>query len=242
MTLSHKHIVARLLLAALAPLLSNTAISQQLPPRTVILLDPAHGGPDNGARLGDTLLEKSFTLSFASRLRAALSTNGFTVISTRDSDPAVAFSPDQRAEIANHSHPAACLLLHATTSGDGVHIITSALAPPDDSFASETPHAIVPWDTAQTASIPQSLRLANELGLAIVQAKLPVLLTRASVRPIDNLTCPAVAIEIAPFAIKGSSATAVTDAAYQQQVVRAIAAGLASWRSHSVPAPAGVAR
>ncbi len=45
---------------------------------------------------------------------------------------------------------------------------------------------------------PPKPRLANTLGLALLRARLPVLLSRASLRPLDNLTCPAVAIEIAP--------------------------------------------
>jgi N-acetylmuramoyl-L-alanine amidase len=236
-----KPIAARILLAILAAMLSPMALAQQTIPRTVILLDPAHGGPDNGAHLNDNLPEKSFTLTFAARLRAILIANSFSVISTRDSDPSVPFTTDQRADIANHSHPTLCLLLHATSSGNGVHLVTSSLTPPDDTFNLGRPHPVIPWDTAQAASVPQSLRLANELGLALLHAKLPVLLTRASVRPIDNLTCPAVAIEIAPFAIKGSVSTPVTDTAYQQQIAQSIAAGLASWRSQAIAAAAAAA-
>jgi len=233
-----RQIVALLTLAILTSLfpVSRYLNAQQPTPRTVILLDPAHGGPETGAHLSDHLLEKDFTLAFAARLRTLLTAAGFTVISTRDADPTVPFATDQRAEIANHAHPAACLILHATASGSGVHLVTSALTPPDD----DSPTSIIPWDTAQAASIPQSLNLANELGLSLLHAKLPVLLSRASLRPLDNLTCPAVAIEIAPLATADSSPTPVTDDAWQQHVAQAIASGLTSWRTHN--APAGAAR
>jgi N-acetylmuramoyl-L-alanine amidase len=227
------------LIAALALL---TALAQAQQPRTTILLDPAHGGPDPGAHLPNNLLEKDLTLAFATRLRALLATSGFTLISTRDADPAVLFPTDQRAEIANRLHPTACLILHATTSGNGVHIVTSNLPPPNDTYDPDAPHNAISWDTAQTASIPQSLRLANELGVALLHAKLPVLLTRASIKPLDNLTCPAVAIEIAPLTLPGSSPTPITDAAYQQHIAQAIATGLASWRAHNAPPPAGAGR
>jgi N-acetylmuramoyl-L-alanine amidase len=204
--------------------------AQQPTPRTLILLDPAHGGPDPGARLRNNLLEKDITLAFAARLRALLSTSGFAVISTHETDPAVPFTTDQRAEIGNHAHPTACLILHATSSGTGIHIVTSALAP--DTF--EDTHAPIPWNTAQSASIPQSLDLANEIGLALDRAKLPVILSRASLRPLDNLTCPAVAIEIAPLNPAGSDATPVNSPAYQQNIAKAIAAAIGSWRSRAL--------
>jgi N-acetylmuramoyl-L-alanine amidase len=234
-----KPIAACLILA----ILTTPIVASAQQPRTVILLDPAHGGPDTGAHLPNDLLEKDLTLSFATILRAILTASSFTVISTRDTDPTVVFPPNLRAEIANHSHPAACLVLHVTSSGTGIHIITSALSP-NEAVDSDAPHSPIPWQTAQAASISQSLRLANELGVALLHAKLPVLLTKASVRPLDNLTCPAVAIEIAPFAVNDSDSTPVTDPVYQQRIAQSIAAAVTSWRAHNPPpAPAaGVPR
>jgi N-acetylmuramoyl-L-alanine amidase len=233
-----KPIVARFTFVILAAILPNVATAQQPTPRTTILLDPAHGGPDTGAHLPNDLLEKNLTLSFTTTLRAILTASGFTVISTRDSDPSAIFTTDQRAEIANHAHPAACLVLHATSSGNGIHIVTSALTP-DDADDPDAPHSPVSWQTAQTVAIPQSLRLANELGVALLHAKLPVILTQASVRPLDNLSLPAVAIEIAPLAADGSDAAPLTDAVYQQRIAQAIAAALVSWRTHNSPPAAG---
>ena len=225
-----QQIARRLALAILASLLPIAAPAQQPTPRAIILLDPAHGGPDPGAHLPNNLLEKDITLAFAARLRALLSTNGFAVISTHETDPAVPFTADQRAEIGNHAHPTACLILHATASGAGIHVVTSALAP--DTL--EDPRAPIPWKTAQAASIPQSLNLANDIGLALERAKLPVILSRASLRPLDNLTCPAVAIEISPLTSGNTETTAVTDSAYQQGIAKAIAAGLGSWRTRAL--------
>jgi N-acetylmuramoyl-L-alanine amidase len=236
LTLLPQQIAVRLTLAILTSQLPIAAPAQQPPTRTVILLDPAHGGPDTGAHLPNNLLEKDLTLAFAGRLRATLAASGFTVISTRDADPAVPFLTDQRAEIANHAHPAACLVLHITDSGNGIHVVTSTLNPPD---TPEEPRPALPWNTAQSASVSQSLSIANEIGLAMQQARLPVLLSRASIRPLDNLICPAVAIEIAPLAAAGSAPTPLTDATYQQDIAKAIGAGLTAWRSRQIaPAPA----
>jgi len=211
----------------MAILLPLALAAQQPLPRSVIFLDPAHGGPDTGAHLPNNLLEKDLILA----------SNGFTMVSTREIDPTVTFTTDQRAEIANRAHPIACLIVHATDSGSGVHVVTSALAP--DNF--EELHAPIPWNTAQAASVSQSLSLANEIGLALQHAKLPVILTRASVRPLDNVTCPAVAIEIAPLAPAGSDPTPISDAAYQQNIAQALVAALVSWRNHANPA-AGAAK
>lgn len=210
-------------------LLATAAAAQQ--PRATILLDPAHGGPDAGAHLANNVLEKDVTLAFAARLRAALGGANFAVLTTRDADPAAAMPPDQRAGIANHARPAACLVLHATDSGNGVHLVASALT----AGASQR---TIPWDTAQAASIPQSLALAIQIDAAFVRARIPALLLRAHLRPLDNLTCPAIAIELAPLDNPGGSPTPVTDSAYQQQAAEAIARALTAWRAQPAPPPA----
>lgn len=196
--------------------------------RNLIFLDAAHGGSDTGARLPNNVLEKDVTLALASRIKTLLTAAGFYVVSSHETDSDL--TTDQRAEIANHARPAVCIVLHASSSGSGVHIITSALTAPDDLTA--TPR-VLPWDTAQAYTLPQSLRVANQIGLAFVDAKVPVILTRATVRPLDNLTCPAVAIELAPLA----SSTPASDAAYQQQAAQAIVAALTTWRTKNAPPP-----
>lgn len=202
------------------------------PLRTLILLDPAHGGPDTGAHLSNNLPEKDITLAFAARLRAILAAGNFAVISTRTADPATLFTTDQRAEIANHDRPAVCLILHATSSGSGVHIFTSALTPPTHSTS---PAYLLHWNAAQVPALPRSLALADEIAAAFRRDKLPVLLSHATVPPLDNLTCPAIAIELAPLDDGDSTPTPVSDAAYQQRAVEAIAKALTDWRTENTP-------
>jgi len=211
--------------------------------RDLVVLDPAHGGLDAGATLGDKIYEKDVTLAIAVRLRTALTAAGFSVVATRDSD-SVDPNPmtnDQRAEIANRAHALACIVLHATASGPGVHLYTSVLQPPqEDSTANVplTPRAAfvpVPWEKAQAASVSQSLRLAGDLSAALGKANLPVVSGREPVRPLDNLECPAVAIELAPLPVAGSDATPVTDAEYQQQVAATLTTALQAWRDHVDP-------
>ncbi len=199
---------------------------------TLVFLDPAHGGQDSGAHLAMQALEKDVTLALSLRLRTLLAAHGFTILSSRQNDdpnPATPLTLDDRAATANHARPLACIVLHATANGHGVHLYTSALTPPDPE-----PRAL-PWDSAQGPWVPQSLRLANELGTALRRAHVPLVLDRVTLRPLDNLTCPAVALEIAPLPVDGSDPTPVTDSAYQQRVTEAVVNALIFWRGHADP-------
>lgn len=212
-----------------------------------LVLDAAHGGADDGARIGDRILEKDLTLSLVGRIRAQLATQeNLNLILTRDpdaGDPALGTQPpapsiDSRAGIANHAHAFACVLLHATAAGSGVHIVTSELPPPDPAAPVTSG---TPWATAQAAWVRQSLRLANQVGLSLLQAGIPVYLTHASVRPLDSLTCPAIAIEVAPPRAAPSDPSRIDDPSYQQRISTAIASALVAWRNRPVPPPATAA-
>src|SRR5579864_8491007 len=62
------------------------AASQQSPPSgPLIVLDPAHGGTDTGAR-GETIVEKDAVLQMARLVRAELERQGYRVIMTRNDD------------------------------------------------------------------------------------------------------------------------------------------------------------
>jgi N-acetylmuramoyl-L-alanine amidase len=202
-------------------------------------LDPAHGGPDSGAILPGLGPEKDVTLALANRLRAALTSAGFAVLSTRENDPPVTLSADQRADIVNRAHPLACIVLHATATGSGVHIYPSRLpapnlqaASPEDTSPAFTP---VPWDEAQAGFISQSLALASSLTAAFADANLPVFSGRVPLRPLDNLTCPAVAVELAPLSVAGEDPTSVADPAYQQRIAATLATALRASRDHPGP-------
>jgi N-acetylmuramoyl-L-alanine amidase len=216
--------------------------AQQPPPlaapqmnHNLIVLDPAHGGPDPGANLGNNVPEKTVSLAFAVKLRAALAAANFTVATTRDADVSDPLTTDARAEIANRTHAVACVVLHATATGSGVHVYTSGLqpGPPDESDGSQ--FAPIPWDEAQARFVTQSRRLATDLNSALAKDTLPVLTGQAPLRPLDNLMCPAVAIEIAPLQVSGGDATAVTDADYQQRIIATLVTALQTWRTHADP-------
>lgn len=193
------------------------------PPRFVVVLDAAHGGSDSGARINDQLLEKDVVLSLAVRLRSMLNARGIQVVTTRESDAdPLALN---RAEIANHAMAAVCISLHATATGSGVHLFTSSLG--------TTPMSrFLPWQSAQSAYVAQSLRLASEINSAMTHAEVPVSLGRTALQPLDSFACPAAAVEISPLGATetGGKPMELTNPDYQSRVVSAIVAAIQQWR------------
>jgi N-acetylmuramoyl-L-alanine amidase len=217
------------------------------PARAVIFLDPAHGGPETGASLGNSVAEKDVVLAFVQRLRPTLASVGFNVVTTRDADLAAALPTDQRAETANRVHALACIVIHATGTGSGVHLYTSTLPPApgadNSSSASSAPDATtpftpIPWESAQAGFVEQSRRLSDLLKATLAKSGLPVLTGTAPLRPLDNLMCPAVAIEIAPRGETGTP-TSPSDTSYQQQITSAVSSALEAWRTQNTPEAGG---
>jgi N-acetylmuramoyl-L-alanine amidase len=198
--------------------------------RSVIVLDASHGGIDSGSRIGDSVLEKDVTLALAFKLRSLLTARGFTVVMTRDSDAATLgtkpLTLDDRAGLANGPRAAACLLLHATGAGNGVHLYTSDIVPAPYEVA------LLPWLTAQAAWVPQSHLLAQQLANALQRAGVAYVNNTAAVRPVDSLTCPAVIVELAP---ESDDPNSITGGDYQQRVAQAIAGALVFWPKQVQP-------
>jgi N-acetylmuramoyl-L-alanine amidase len=217
----------------LPPIPPPPASGLAVQPAFSVLIDAAHGGANIGARISADSLEKNITLALSTRLRAVLTARGITVIMTRESDADIPSS--QRAGIANHALASACLILHATATGSGVHLFTSSLPPVvslPSASANTSATGLIQWQTAQAAWVTRSLRLSSEINSALGQADIPTTLGVASVQPLDNLACPAVTIEVAPPTISGASQSgALSDAKYQQRIVDALAAAIMEWRT-----------
>jgi N-acetylmuramoyl-L-alanine amidase len=237
---------------------SGLAQTPAVSPKFVIVLDAAHGGDDSGAQVGATggataVSEKNLTLALSVRLRSLLTARGFTVATTREGN--VNLTADARAQTANHATAAtggnsACLSLHASEAGSGVHIFVSSLAPSPTSMQAGR---FLPWKTAQAAYVTRSLRLAGTVNSALEHTSvtgggsvnspeagtvgsgtgpIPATLGRATLPGVDSMTCPAVAIEMAPIrSADRKVVTDVTDSAYQTQLVEALAAAMLEWKT-----------
>jgi N-acetylmuramoyl-L-alanine amidase len=167
-------------------------------------------------------MEKAATLALSVRLRSLLAARGMAVVTTREAD--VTVDPVKRAEMADHVKASACLSLHATESGSGIHLFTSSLTPAQ-------PTRFVAWKTAQAGWITRSLALAGALNSALLHEGFSVTLSRTALIAVDNMTCPAIALEIAP--LRGPDGKVVAepdDADYQAHVANTLATALLAWR------------
>jgi len=188
--------------------------------RPLVIVDPAHGGSERGAALSDAVAEKDVTLALARLLRHELETRGFAVLMLRESDTTVTL--DQRASQANAAQGAIYISLHAVSQGMGAHVYTALLP------AEEPSKGIFrAWNSAQSPVLPVSAMVANAVVAEMQKRQFAARQSPASLRPLNNVTMPAVAIELAP----GTGGLGeLMSATYQQQAADAIAQGIVSIR------------
>src|SRR5262245_10256044 len=81
--------------------------------RPVIVIDPGHGGPDNGTQAGGSdFVEKNLVLTFGLALRDRIEKSGkYRVVMTRDDDTFVPL--DERVRIARSQSAALLVSIHA---------------------------------------------------------------------------------------------------------------------------------
>lgn len=192
------------------------------PSKPLIMIDAAHGGSESGAVLNPTILEKDVTLALARRLRLDLGARGFVAELVRDSDANL--STDDRAARANAAHPALYVCLHATSEPGRIGIYTAML---DQN--GETNGPFVDWNTAQFSFLPASSAAQQEIAGAIEKSGMPARSLTAPLRPLGNVTNPAVAVELAPTKADISQLSA---ADFQQNISTALANGIAQFLSN----------
>jgi len=81
----------------------------------IVVLDPAHGGIDLGARGTEGIRESEVVLVFAAEVRKALEAQGFQVVMTREGNDNPSF--DDRSARANAQHGAVFVTLHIASTG-----------------------------------------------------------------------------------------------------------------------------
>jgi len=184
--------------------------------RPLAVVDAAHGGNERGSALSDKLAEKDVTLGFARLLRHELETRGFSVFMLRDSDVNLAL--DQRAGAANASKAAIYISLHASSGGNGARVYTALMPVADD--ARGIFHA---WNSAQSPALATSQNVAALIATSLQKKQFSSRHATASLRPLNNLVMPAIAIELAPGA---DGLADLASANYQQKAAAAIADGM----------------
>lgn len=205
----------------------NTITNSNLPVHYFVVLDPSHGGSERGAALSDDLAEKTATLNFALRMRQEFETHGLSTLLVRNGDEILTL--DQRSGIANRAHPAIYVCIHASSEGTGIRLYT-ALVP----AAGESHGLFIDWNSAQAASIDTSQSAATNLAAEFSKRRIPTRSLVAPLRPLNNITSAAVAIEVAPFT---GGVSDLGSSGYQQQIAESVVAGILEVRAKLVAKP-----
>lgn len=223
-----------------APSASQTppAPSEEAPGLTVVL-DPAHGGADFGARGPTGLAESDVVLDFARTARIALEARRLRVLLTREGNQDPTF--DNRSAMINGLRNAIFVSLHVSSSGPVgtartyYYVFPSDAAPAINPSASATTGlqtapapqtssaqitsrtSLIEWEHAQRSSVDLSRQLAT-----LTQAQLlprfrgsPAMPIAAPVRQLRTIAAPAIAVEV--------SSIDVTDAKRLEQMAQPLA-------------------
>ena len=188
--------------------------------RYFAVVDASHGGDDHGETLSITLFEKDVTVALARSLRQELESRGIPTLVLRDSDANL--SVDQRAVFANADHAAIYIALHAASSGHGVRVYTALL-----------PLAVTIVGPSAPGPPPSTLRCRSaraprtQWPRKCKSARSRCAPLTAPLRPLNNITGAAIAVEVAP---QGSDSSQLTAPDYQQLVTSAVATAIAATR------------
>src|SRR2546430_10583678 len=201
----------------------------------VVVLDPAHGGTDPGARGTGGIRESEIVLDFVIQVRRALELQGFQVVQTRQGNENPSF--DDRSATANAQRGAVFVTLHISSTGlQGTArvYVNSDLLPVADS------NGLIPWDRAQAPFLGLS-RTFGDLVQGYLTQRFkgsPDAAQTSSVRQLRTTAGPAIAVCVSSVTVEDRTdldrmAPGVADA---------IARGAASFKpSYVVPnSPGGL--
>ncbi len=215
--------------------------SEEAPVLTVVL-DPAHGGADFGARGPTGLAESDVALDFARTARISLEAQRLRVLLTREGNQDPSF--DNRSAMINGLRNAILISLHVSSSGPVGSARTyyynfpSDAAPAVNLSASATTSAgrsstlpssssqtaartnLIEWDDAQRSSVDLSRQLATLVQTELVRRfkGSPESPIAAPVRQLRTIAAPAIAIEL--------SSINVTDAKRLDEMAQPLAEGI----------------
>jgi N-acetylmuramoyl-L-alanine amidase len=205
--------------------------------RTVVI-DPGHGGTDEGAKGAAGTLEKDLTLSVARKLKSAIENRlGLRALLTRDADALVTL--DERAAFANNNKADLFISVHANASlakavkGAQVYYLslegyeaqqsswTAATFPTFGGASREID--VILWEVAQRQHLAESAAFAavieDELQNLVPMNGQPV--QQAPFRVLVGANMPAVLVEIG-FLTNPDQEQTMASAEFQNAVVQAL--------------------
>jgi N-acetylmuramoyl-L-alanine amidase len=214
------------------PSLRPQLISNLKPVRTVVL-DPGHGGHDNGA-VSYYGYEKDFALDVCMRARTMLESRGFKVVMTRASDVFVPL--EDRPKVANKIPNSIFVSVHfnwspdnKSASGFEIYSITPRGAPSTvDDYVTER-DMLLEW--GNIVDVP-SVALANSVYSATL-GNIPAYdrgLKRARFAVIRLASVPAILVE-GGFLSSPSESRLIASAAWRAKLAESIVTGIEGYRN-----------
>lgn len=199
------------------------------------MLDPAHGGLDDGARGPSGVVEKDLVLVFARTVRLALEREGFRVVMTRNDDSNPSY--DDRAALANSYRDVILVSFHISSTGTLHTARAYSYQFPDavvptagpNTSATLTPSrqaGLVPWEDAQRPYTDASHHLADLLQTNLAQRfpGSPSTSSAAAVRGLRSVSAPAIAIEISSVSVTDPNELIAMTPLLSTAIVQAIVA------------------
>jgi N-acetylmuramoyl-L-alanine amidase len=197
-----------------------------------VVLDPGHGGADNGAS-STWGSEKTFTLDVALAARRELMRAGYRVEMTRATDTAV--SLQERVNIANRFPHAVFVSIHFNSSSGGVGVESFALAPEGVTSNMSSEYHVSAADVARHAGNAQ-----DEHNIALTASIHAMVLSRlaafdrgvkhARFHVLRDVKIPAVLVE-GGFISSASEGPRIATSNYRQRLGVAIAQGIQNYNA-----------
>jgi N-acetylmuramoyl-L-alanine amidase len=199
----------------------------------MVVLDPAHGGTDPGARGAQGIRESDLLLDLTFQVRRALEAQGFQVLQTRGGNENPSF--DDRSTLANAQRGAVFVTLHISSTGlpGTVRVYTMP-----DAFASVATGGVIGWDHAQAPYVTLSRRFGDAVQGQLAQRfkGSPNNSQSATIRQLRTTAAPAIAVELASVSVQDRAGLD----RMMPGVGDAIARGIADFRpSYVLPGEAG---
>ncbi len=197
----------------------------------LVVIDPAHGGRDEGVIVTDKIREKDLTLKIALLLKKELEKTGrVRVALTRNSDTDMGVG--DRVAAIKKWHPAALVSLHVNKGfgrqAHGFEVYFPGFKAVDKGKKEEKGEAQnILHSMQKTDYLNKSVLIAQKIQLQLerVFPKENRGLREASIELLDALTVPAVVVEMG-FASNRENLKKLTNEASQMEIARALSRGL----------------
>jgi N-acetylmuramoyl-L-alanine amidase len=222
-----------------------------VPALRTVVIDPGHGGDEQGARGVGGTLEKDVALDVARRLKAAIEGRlGIRVVLTREEDRLVPL--DERASIANNNKADLFISLHANASprpdsrGAEVFYLSLEGFSEEARRTAENPQSralpaagggsrdiqLILWEMAQARHLAESAVFAGfveqELRERVEMSPRPI--QQAPFRVLVAANMPAVLVEMA-FLTNNEQEEQLKSDAFENQVVQALLESVVRYRA-----------